>query len=111
MARECRIDRLTRLLALLQSQAAPYASSFFWPIETRVGIWLHLMHFYFDMQAGQGKSIAASFTLDDVAQWLGTTRQAVSRQFRLLEQQGVIRRGRGEFEVLKPEELPRLLRA
>ncbi|MGM9491242.1 Crp/Fnr family transcriptional regulator [Ideonella sp. YS5] len=102
---------ITRLLALQQSQAARYAASFFWPIEARVGIWLHMMHFYFDMHSGQGKSIAASFTLDDVAQWLGTTRQAISRQFKLLEQQGVIRRERGQFEVLKPQELPRLLPA
>ena len=70
-----------------------------------------MMHFYFDMHAGRGKSIAASFTLDDVAQWLGTTRQAVSRQFKLLEEQGIIRRERGHFEVLKPQELPRLLPA
>lgn len=101
---------ITRLLAMQQSQAARYAATFFWPIEARIGVWLHIMHFYFDMHAGQGKSIAASFTLEDVAQWLGTTRQAVSRQFKLLEQRGVIRRGGGQFELLKPEELPRLLR-
>jgi CRP-like cAMP-binding protein len=100
---------VTRLLALQQSQAARYAASFFWPIEARVGIWLHMMHRYFDLHSGEGQGIAASFTLEDVAQWLGTTRQAVSRQFKLLEEQGVIRRERGHLAVLKPDLLPRLL--
>lgn len=98
-----------RLLALKHSQAVRYAISFFWPIETRVGIWLQMMHRYFDMEAGAGRQIAASFALEDVAQWLGTTRQAVSRQLKALEAEGVIRRSRTELLLLRPERLPQLI--
>jgi CRP/FNR family transcriptional regulator, cyclic AMP receptor protein len=100
---------VTRLLALQQSQAGRYAVSFLWPIEVRVGIWLQMMHSYFDMTSGAGRSIAASFSMEAVAQWLGTTRQAVSRQLRMLESDGVIRRSRTEIELLQPQRLPQLI--
>jgi len=100
---------LIRLLALEQSQAARYACSFSWSIEMRVGTWLQMMHRYFNLESGAGPNIAAAFVLEDIAQWLGTTRQAVSRQLKALETQGVICRSRDRLNVLQPDRLPRLL--
>jgi CRP/FNR family transcriptional regulator, cyclic AMP receptor protein len=100
---------VARLLALEHSQAVRYANCFFWPIETRVGIWLQMMHRYFNMESGAGRVIAASFALEDVAQWLGTTRQAVSRQLKALEADGVIQREQGELVLLQPHRLPQLI--
>jgi len=100
---------LNRLLALEWSQAARFGFSLSWPVETRIGVWLHMMHRYFNLESGAGPNIAASFVLEDIAHWLGTTRQAVSRQFKALEAQGVIRRSRHRLEVLLPGQLPRLL--
>jgi CRP/FNR family cyclic AMP-dependent transcriptional regulator len=102
---------LVRLLAKQQSGATQQAVSFDWPIETRVGVWLWQMHQHFDLAGGPGPGLAARFTLEDIAQWLGTTRQAVSRQFRLLQEQGVIRRTSAQLSVLKPDLLPRSLPA
>jgi CRP-like cAMP-binding protein len=100
---------LIRLLARAQSDAARYACSFNWSVEMRVGAWVQVMHRYFDLTSGPGPAIAASFVLEDIAQWLGTTRQAVSRQLKALQAQGVIRRLADRFEVLEPDRLPKLL--
>jgi len=99
---------IVRMLALQWSQATRYAFSLDWPIDFRIGGWLHMMHRYFNLESGAGPNIAASFVLEDVAQWLGTTRQAVSRHFKTLEAEGVIRRSRHSLEVLRPDLLPRL---
>ncbi|MGM9490733.1 Crp/Fnr family transcriptional regulator [Ideonella sp. YS5] len=99
---------LVRLLAKQQIRATQQAVSFDWPIETRVGVWLWQMHHHFDLTGGPGPGLAARFTLEDIAQWLGTTRQAVSRQFRLLEQQEVIRRTSAQLSLLNPDLLPRM---
>lgn len=99
---------LVRLLALQQSHAARCFAMYFWPVDTRVQLWLDMMHRYFDLTSERGPEIAGAFTLEDVAQWLGTTRQVVSRELRLLEQRGVIRRTRERLEVLDPSPLPRL---
>lgn len=100
---------LVRMLAFQWSQATRYASSFDWPIDLRIGGWLQMMHRYLNLESGAGPDIAASFVLEDVAKWLGTTRQAVSRQFKALEAQGVIRRTRQRLEVLQPGRLPQML--
>jgi CRP-like cAMP-binding protein len=100
---------LVRMLALQWSQATRYAFSLDWPIDFRIGGWLQLMHRYFNLESGAGPNIAASFVLEDVAQWLGTTRQAVSRQLKALEAQGVIRRTRRQLEVLQPGRLPQIV--
>ncbi len=102
---------LARLLALQQSHAARCAALYFWPVDTRVLLWLDMMHRYFGLESGPGPEVAGAFTLEDVAQWLGTTRQVVSRELRLLEQQGVIRRTRQRLELLQPARLPRLTMA
>lgn len=99
---------LVRMLALQWSHATQYAFSFDWPIGYRIGGWLHMMHRYFDLGSGTGPGMAASFVLEELAQWLGTTRQAVSRHLKTLESQGVIRRSRHRLEVLQPERLPQL---
>lgn len=99
---------LVRLLALQWSHATRYAFSMDWPIDYRIGGWLHMMHRYFDLRSGTGPDTAASFVLEDVAQWLGTTRQAVSRHLKALEAQDVIRRRGHRLEVLRPECLPQL---
>jgi len=99
---------LARLLARQQSHASRCAALYFWPVETRVRLWLDMMHRYFGLESGPGPEIAGAFTLEDVAQWLGTTRQVVSRELRQLEEQGVIRRSRHRLEVLDPGQLPRL---
>jgi CRP-like cAMP-binding protein len=97
---------LVRLLAKQQISATQQAVSFDWPIETRVGFWLWKMHRAFDLASGTGPRVAARFTLEDIAQWLGTTRQAVSRQLKVLEDQGIVRRGRDFLEVTRPQQLP-----
>lgn len=97
---------LARLLALQQAHASRCVALYFWPVDTRVRLWLDMMHRYFDLESARGPEIAGAFTLEDVAQWLGTTRQVVSRELRLLEQQGVIRRTRNRLEVLDAGALP-----
>jgi len=97
---------LVRLLADQQSRATQQAVSFDWPIETRIGVWLWKMHRGFDLASATGPRLAARFTLQDIAQWLGTTRQAVSRQLKVLEDQGIVRRGRDFLEVTRPRQLP-----
>ena len=100
---------MVRMLALQWSQASRYASCFDWPIDLRIGGWLHLMHRYFNLESGAGPDLAASVVLEEVAKWLGTTRQAVSRQLKALEAEGVIRRTRQRLEVLQPSRLPQSL--
>jgi CRP-like cAMP-binding protein len=101
---------LVRLLARQWSHSSRYGSSLDWPIDFRIGGWLQMMHRYFNLGSGIGPAIAGSFVLEDVAQWLGTTRQAVSKQLKALEAQGVIRRTRQCLEVLQPDRLPQVIR-
>lgn len=58
--------------------------------------------------AEEGLRIAARITQQDLAVWVGTTREAVNKHLRAWEDRGLIRLDRESLTILRPPELARL---
>jgi len=68
-----------------------------------------LVRFLLEHATPQGGTSAIDATQDQIAEAIGVTRETVNRYLRRLQDEGLIRVGRGTVELSRPEELERRL--
>ncbi len=65
-------------------------------------------HFAVPKSATEAKKISLRVTHQDIAEWLGLSRENVSIQMKQLERSGLIRRSSNLIEILEPDKLKKI---